>query len=96
MFFTAKLGGCVNLARNIVLQSKVGFSPDQWRVLDCGSETLKGKPPLGSACNIGMWTARAWGFMLASHMCRFEDGLLLSSSWSLRMIEAHSHTLSSL
>ncbi len=27
-FFNAKLGGCVNLAKNIVLQSKVGFSPD--------------------------------------------------------------------
>ena len=66
------------------LQSKEG--PDL-ESIDCGSETLKGKPPLGSACNIGMWTAGAWGVMLASHMCRFEDELLLSSSLSLRMIE---------
>ena len=69
----------------IVLQSKVGFSPDL-ESLDCGSETLKGKPPLGSACNIGIWTAGAWSFTLASHMCRFEDDLLLSSSLRLTQI----------
>jgi hypothetical protein len=28
------------------------------------------------ACYIGIWTSGAWGFMLASHMCRFEDDLL--------------------
>jgi hypothetical protein len=66
-------------------KAKWGFPPT-WRVLDCGSETLKGKPPLGSACNIGIWTAGAWGFMLAPHMCRFEDDLLLSLlSSSLRL-----------
>ena len=70
----------------IVLQAKWAFPPT-WRVLDCGSETLKGKPPLGSACNIiGIWTAGAWGFMLASHMRRFEDDLLLSSSERLTHI----------
>ena len=48
-------------AKMIVLQAKWAFPPT-WRVLDCGSETLKGKPPLGSACKYRNMDCRCLGF----------------------------------
>ena len=45
----------------IVLQAKWAFPPT-WRVLDCGSETLKGKPPLGKRLQYRNMDCRCLGF----------------------------------
>jgi hypothetical protein len=70
----------------IVLQSKVGFSPDL-ESTRLWERDFKRQATLGQAPAISEYGLQVLGvFMLASHMCRFEDDLLLSSSLRLTHI----------
>ena len=82
--------GSFFIDKMIVLQSKVGLSPDleSTRLWERDfKRQLEAALGQHLHCrNIGIWIAGAWGFMLASHMCRFEDDLLPSSSLRLAHI----------
>ena len=68
----------------IVLQSKVGFSRDL-ESTRLWERDFKRQATLGQAPAISEYGLQVLG-MLASHMCRFEDDLLLSSSLRLTHI----------
>ena len=69
--------------KNDRFASKVGFSPDLESTRLWERDFFKkGKPPLQRL----QYRNMVAGFMLASHMCRFEDDLLLSSSLRLTHI----------